>query len=49
MFILHDANMKIACIVVTKSVHEMYVTIFAVWKHKRHFTILYIDFKSNSC
>ena len=46
---MHGANIKISCIVIAKSVHEIYVTIFAVWEHKMHFTLLYIDCESNSC
>ena len=41
-------SFNIACIVIAKSIYETYVTIFAVWKYKRHFTALHVYCKNNS-
>lgn len=40
-------SFNIVCIFIAESVYEMQVTIFAVWKHKKHFTALHIDGKNN--
>lgn len=37
-----------AYIVIAKFINETYVKIFAVWKHKRHFTALHVYCKNNS-